>query len=62
MHLYNRFNFNKINLLNLLISAIPFSLILGNLSTNIVLTLIVLVGILNFGKKIFFIKKKYINI
>lgn len=58
MHLYKQFNFNKINLLNLLISAIPLSLILGNLSTNIVLTLIVLVGILNFGKKIFFIKKK----
>lgn len=58
MHLYNYYNFNKINILNILISIIPLSLILGNLTINILLTLICIVGILNFGKKIFFIKKK----
>ena len=51
---YNKFHFNKINVLNLLISAIPLSLIIGNLATNINIILICIVGFLIFGKEIFF--------
>ena len=45
--------FNKINLINFLISLIPLSLILGNLATNINIVLISLLGLLIYKKEIF---------
>ena len=47
------YNFNKINLINILISLIPLSLILGNLATNINIVLISLLGLLIYKKEIF---------
>ena len=55
---YNKFRFNKANILNLLISAIPLSLIIGNLATNINVFLICVFGFLKFGKEIFFTDRK----
>lgn len=51
--------FKKINLINYLIALIPFSLILGNLITNINIIIICILGIIFYGKEIFLIKKKY---
>ena len=59
--MYTR-NLEKINItiLNYLIAFVPFSLIFGNLITNLNVFLICLVGIINFKLKIFQIKKEYI--
>lgn len=58
MYLLNKYNLNKINILNFLISTLPLTFILGNLATNINVVMICFLGILNFRKKIFFIEKK----
>ena len=52
------YNFNKIDIINFLISFFPLSLILGNLAININLTLICLLGIYIFKIKIFVISNK----
>ena len=61
MFLTTKLNFNKIEILNLLICTIPLSLILGNLATNINILLICLLGLVCFGKKIFFFHDKKIS-
>ena len=50
--------FTNINLINLLISLIPLSLILGNLAININIVLICLVGIINYRFDLFRTDKK----
>ena len=49
---------NKIKLLNLFISLIPLSLILGNLAININVIIICILGLLLYGKKNFFLEDK----
>lgn len=58
MFTYKFLNFNKINFINIFISLIPLTLILGNLATNINIILICLLGFINYKKKIFFIENK----
>ena len=58
MYIYNKKYFDKIYLINFLISLIPLSLILGNLATNINIVLICFLGILIYGKNIFIIEQK----
>ncbi len=50
---YNKFNLNKINILNYLFSIIPLSLIIGNLATNIKYYFNLFFGFLIFEKKFF---------
>jgi len=54
----NSQNKNQINFLNILISLIPLTLILGNLATNINIIFIIVTGTILFGKEIFLVKKK----
>ena len=49
---------NKIRILNFFIALIPLSLILGNSATNINIITICILGLLLYGKKIFFIEDK----
>lgn len=56
------YTLNKFTFLNFLIALIPFSLIFGNLVTNINIFLIIILGVLIFKNKIFIIEKKLINI
>lgn len=58
MFTINKNYLNKINILNLFISIIPLSLILGNLATNINIILICVLGIVVYGKKVFQINQK----
>lgn len=51
-------NFTSTNLLNLLIGTIPFSLVLGNLATNLNIILICFLGMIIFKFEIFKINKK----
>ena len=55
---YSKLHINKINILNILISAIPLSLIIGNLATNINIVLICTIGIWIFGKNVFLTNNK----
>ena len=55
---HNKFNFIKTNYLNLLISSLPLTLIIGNLATNINIVLICIFGVWKFGKEIFLTKSK----
>ena len=52
------FTINRIKFLNYFISLIPLSLILGNLAVNINVTIICILGLMLFGKEIFFINEK----
>lgn len=52
------FKFNNVIILNLFISTVPLSLILGNLATNFNIILICLLGITNYGNSLFLIKNK----
>ena len=58
MFLNNKKQFNKIFLLNILLSFIPISIILGNLAININASIICLTGLFVYGKKIFIVKRK----
>ena len=50
----------KKKLINYLIALIPLSIVLGNLAININVILICIIGLISYGKKIFFIEdKKY---
>ena len=51
--LINKKNFTGNNLINLLISLIPLTLILGNLATNINIILICISGIMIYKLEIF---------
>jgi len=51
-------NLNKINILNFLICLIPLTLIIGNLAINLNIILICIIGVFEFGKKVFLIENK----
>lgn len=59
MFIIKKFFFNRINLINFLISLIPLSLILGNLITNINIILICFLGIFIYKKEIFNLQSKF---
>ena len=52
------FKLNNLIILNLFISTLPLSLILGNLATNFNIILICLFGVTNYGNKLFLIKNR----
>lgn len=56
----NLIKLTKIDLLNILITILPLSLIIGNLAININIILICAIGFYNYGLDIFFVKKKVI--
>lgn len=58
MFLFNKSYYNKINILNILISIIPLSLILGNFVINLNIIFICLLGFFIYKKKIFYLKNK----
>lgn len=58
MFTLHSYKFNKIYLLNLLISFIPLGLIAGNTITNLNIILICIIGLYIYKQKVFIIKKK----
>ena len=56
-----KYFFDKFNILNFFIASIPLSMILGNLAININIFIIIILGFLSFGIKIFITKKKILN-
>lgn len=58
MFLNNKKKFNKLFILNILLSFIPVSIVLGNLAINITISIICLTGLLVYGKEIFIVKRK----
>lgn len=58
MFILNKNKVSLVNILNYLIALIPLSLILGNLAVNFNLILIIVLGFLVFGNKVFLINEK----
>ena len=56
--MFKKIIMSKNNLINIFIALIPFSLIIGNLATNINILIICLLGIAIFKNRIFFIEDK----
>ena len=58
MYTINKVKINKFYLINLFIALLPVSLILGNLAININVIIIDVIGLIVYGKKIFYLENK----
>lgn len=60
MYTFNKNNFSKLNILNFLIASLSFTLIMGNLATNLNIILIIIFGLIIYKHEVFFGEKKII--
>ena len=59
MFIIKEYYSNKFKLLNILISLFPLSIIIGNLAINLNIILVCFLGLIIYGKNIFFIEERY---